>query len=118
MLSKFGIVCKKNKPTKIKKNNRGSKNIKQHYTLSIRNKNIHKFHKNIPLTIDYKHKTLNKLEKIWIISKNPRPIVVFILFFLYLILYYFTKNKIILYLTIFTFIFAVIHELVHDILEK
>ena len=61
LLSKFNIICKKNKPTKIVKNNRSSKNIKQHYTISIRNDNMKRFHNNIRLTVDYKQVRLTEL---------------------------------------------------------
>ncbi len=61
LLTKFGIVAKKSKPTKIETNNRGSKDIKQHYTLSIRNENIHKFAREITMIIDYKQKRLNEI---------------------------------------------------------
>ena len=70
LLSKYGIICKKGKPSLIKKNNRGSKNIKQAYTISIRNNNIKKFHQHISLVLDYKQNRLNELSKMKFKCKN------------------------------------------------
>jgi DNA-directed RNA polymerase II subunit RPB1 len=61
LLTRFNIMAKKGKTVQIKKNNRGSKNIKPSYPLSIRNGNINKFYKQIGLLINDKH---NKLKKI------------------------------------------------------
>nr|QBK89339.1 MAG: RNA polymerase Rpb1, domain 5 [Mimivirus LCMiAC02] len=61
LLNRFGIISKKSIPSLVKTNNRGSKNIKQMYCLSIRNNNIKRFHENISLILDYKQKNLNKL---------------------------------------------------------
>lgn len=63
LLSRYDIFCKKNKPKKIEKNNRGSKNIKQHYTLQIKNGNVLKFAKKIKLCIDKKQERLDTLLK-------------------------------------------------------
>lgn len=64
LLSRFGILNKQSTPTKIEKNNRGSKNINQHYTLSIRNNNLHRFKENISLTIKDKQNKLDELYNI------------------------------------------------------
>ena len=61
LLGRYGIFAKKDKPKKIEKNNRGSKNIKQHWTLIIANKNVLKFAKNISLIIEEKQFRLNHM---------------------------------------------------------
>lgn len=63
LLSQFGIVAKKAKPTKISENNRGSKDIKQHYTLSIRNDNIKRFSEKIGFAVDEKRVRLIELSE-------------------------------------------------------
>ncbi len=62
VLNIFGILGKKNKPKKIEKNNRGSKNIKQHYTIELANENAKKFANFIDLTLDKKQERLDKIK--------------------------------------------------------
>ena len=52
LLKNIGIFSTIQKPKKIKSNNRGSKNIKQHYVLNIRNKQSQKLSEllNLPIT--------------------------------------------------------------------
>ena len=69
LLSKLGILSKKTKPKKILKNNRGSKDIKQHYLLTIQNKYASIFAENIDIPIENKN---NKLIKLKDISKYNR----------------------------------------------
>lgn len=61
LLARFDIFSTKRVPTKIKKNNRGSKMIKQHYTLHITCYNVIKFANNIDLIIDLKQERLYKI---------------------------------------------------------
>ena len=60
LLTRFGIYSKKFKPKKATKNNRGSKNIKQHWKLFIRNGNIVRFNNNVTFTIKRKQERLDK----------------------------------------------------------
>lgn len=64
LLNRFGIYCTKTKPTKILKNNIGSKDIKQHYTLYVGDESALKFAKRFKMIIAYKQERLNKLIKI------------------------------------------------------
>jgi DNA-directed RNA polymerase subunit A" len=59
LLARFDIFSKKNKPKKIETNNKGSLDIKQHYTLIISSNNIIKFVENISLIIPEKQDRLN-----------------------------------------------------------
>lgn len=61
MLARFDIFSIKRVPIKITKNNRGSKNIKQHYTLHITCANVLKFARSIPLVILKKQERLDVL---------------------------------------------------------
>jgi DNA-directed RNA polymerase beta' subunit len=61
MLKNMGIVANMNKPRKIESNNRGSKNIKQTYMLTIRNKQAHKLAHMLHLPIHSKHGRIDKL---------------------------------------------------------
>lgn len=63
LLTRFSIISKKNKPTKITHNNRGSQDIKQHYNLTIRNENIHIFEKEISMLTETKKIRLQNLLK-------------------------------------------------------
>lgn len=60
ILSRFNILAKKSGPFKIKKNNRGSKNILPHFNIYIRNENVKIFANEFTLAIDYKQDLLNK----------------------------------------------------------
>jgi DNA-directed RNA polymerase beta' subunit len=64
LLTRFNILSKKSKPSLVKTNNRGSKNINQTYTLSIRNNNIHKFYAKIGSIVIEKQKRLKKISTI------------------------------------------------------
>ena len=61
LLSRYSIFAKKDKPKKIETNNRDSKNIKQHWTLTIANGNTIKFASNIDLVIEQKQERLDKI---------------------------------------------------------
>lgn len=61
LMSRFGIFARKDKPKKITSNNRGSKNILQHYYIHISCENIKKFAQNITLICKMKQDRLNKM---------------------------------------------------------
>jgi DNA-directed RNA polymerase II subunit RPB1 len=63
MLKNIGIISQIHKPKKIEKNNKGSKNIHQHYILTIRNKQAQKLAPMLSLTIKEKQDRLNELTK-------------------------------------------------------
>ena len=50
-------------PKRQEKNNRGSLNIKQHWTIHINNENVHRFYEKIDMIIDEKHKRLEEISK-------------------------------------------------------
>lgn len=60
ILSRFDIASKIHMPKKQEKNNRGSKNILQHWLLYVPNRNIHKFAKAFTSTIPKKAERLQK----------------------------------------------------------
>ena len=72
--------------------------------------------------------SLKKLEKKKIISKSPNPIFPFLLALANFILYYITLpltssqiillNSFLLYLAIFTLIFAILHLIIYKILKS
>jgi len=61
MLKNMGIVATMNKPRKIENNNRGSKNIKQTYMLTVRNKQAQKLAHMLHLPIHSKDDRIHKL---------------------------------------------------------
>jgi DNA-directed RNA polymerase beta' subunit len=61
MLKNMGIVANINKPRKIESNNRGSKNIKQTYMLTVRNKQAQKLAHMLHLPIHSKDDRIHKL---------------------------------------------------------
>ena len=61
MLKNMGIVANMNKPRKIESNNRGSKNIKQTYMLTVRNKQAQKLAHMLHLPIHSKDDRIHKL---------------------------------------------------------
>ena len=72
LLTRFNIMSKKAKPTKPITNNRGSTDLKQPYTLSIRNENVHKFETYISMYIDEKKKRLQYITKAKFNRSNGR----------------------------------------------
>ena len=65
LLSRYGIFSSIGKPTRVTSNNMGTKpeNIHQTYTISIRNNNIIRFHKNIKLEAKEKETKISNLSK-------------------------------------------------------
>ena len=63
MLKNIGIVGNIHKPKKIESNNRGSKNIKQHYILQIKNKQSQKLGEILNLPIKEKQQRVENLLK-------------------------------------------------------
>jgi len=63
MLKNLGVVSTMHMPKKIEKNNRGSQNIKQHYTLSIRNQQSQKLGAMLHLPIKSKQDRIDILLK-------------------------------------------------------
>ena len=63
LLTKYGILTKLTTNKLIETNNLGTKNPRQSYSLTIRNKNIHKFHQNFILVEDNKQERINKISK-------------------------------------------------------
>lgn len=61
LLTRFSVVSKISKPNKIMSNNRGSQNIKQHYTLYIGSGHNRRFAEKISLIIDHKQKELDNM---------------------------------------------------------
>ena len=59
----FGIYSKISKPTKCETNNRGSKNILQGYTISVKSDGAVKFANEMRLFIDYKQTRLDEIAK-------------------------------------------------------
>ncbi len=72
LLTRFDIVCKKGKPIKQTTNNRGSLNIMQNWTLTIRNDYVHKFANTFKLIIDYKQNRLNEIISSNVYNINSR----------------------------------------------
>lgn len=63
LLNRFNIFSKIATPKKVESNNRGSKNIKQHYELVIRNIDLKYFADVFTSVIDYKQDRLDKYNK-------------------------------------------------------
>jgi DNA-directed RNA polymerase beta' subunit len=61
MLKNLGVVGTIHKPSKIERNNRGSKLIHQHYYLSVRNKQAQILGRNLNLTISNKQEKIVRL---------------------------------------------------------
>jgi DNA-directed RNA polymerase beta' subunit len=61
MLKNLGIVATIGKPKKIEANNRGSIDIKQHYTLSVRNRQSQRLARVLRSTIEYKQDRMQDL---------------------------------------------------------
>jgi DNA-directed RNA polymerase beta' subunit len=61
LLARFGIFAKKSKPTKVLKNNIGSKNILQGYHIKLSTAESRKFAEHIPLVIRYKQDALDDI---------------------------------------------------------
>lgn len=61
LLNRFNIISQKKKLKKQLTNNRGSKNIKQAYSIYISNENIHLFYSKIKLTLDNKNNRLKSI---------------------------------------------------------
>ncbi len=70
LLTRFGILTKLTTNKLVKTNNLGTKNPKQSYTISIRNKNIHKFYDNVKLTITSKQEKIKKLSNYKFMREN------------------------------------------------
>ncbi|AYV80855.1 MAG: DNA-directed RNA polymerase subunit alpha [Harvfovirus sp.] len=62
LLTRLDIFTHMGKSSSVKENNLGTKNILPMYTISIRNKNIHKFSKLVKLVLQEKQNRLEKLE--------------------------------------------------------